>query len=72
MQCKLIQENKLTDRQSFYIDLKDYELNQVINGYKVNLLSGIDAHGLINYAAISEVKNCFGIKSGYIIVIGEQ
>lgn len=71
-ECKFIQENKLTDYQSYYADKQSYEFTHVVNGKEVKLLYDFEFEGLVNYAAISEVKNCFGIKSGYIIVIGEQ
>jgi len=72
MQCKLIQENKLTDRQSCFIKKQEFSLKHTVEGKIVTFLSDVKIEGYMSYAAISEVKNCFGVKSGYIIVIGEQ
>lgn len=71
-ECKLILDNKLTDRQAYYVEKQKHDFVHYVNGKAIKLLEGFDIEGLINYAAITEVKNCFGVKSGYVIVIGEQ
>ena len=41
-------------------------------GKETELLAGVMLGGVINYAAVHEIKDCYGVSKGYMVIIGER
>lgn len=49
-----------------------HKVSYIGNGVESILLDGVQMKGIINYAAVYDVKDSYGVKNGYMIIIGER
>jgi hypothetical protein len=56
----------------FDIPDKPLRFTYTNQGVKRTLISDFRAPGNVNYAAIHRIENAFGVKRGYVFVIGEK
>lgn len=66
----IIQDKKLVNPMDIDNGLHSFAY-QRRNGEVVTLLENIPLKGGIDYAAVLEIKEMYGVKRGYLFVIGE-
>jgi len=70
-ECKILMESDLVD--PVLIDTGDHDFVYIDNeGKQKILLKDIALSGIINYASVSEIKNAYGVKAGYMFIVGES
>jgi len=68
--CNLIVEQ--STNKPIDIDNSKHSFVYTRHGKSITLLEDFNIPGVINYSALHEIKDQFGVKSGYIFVIGEK
>ncbi len=55
------------------VDNKEHKLTYFNTvGKEIELLSGFNMEGMLNFASISKITNSNGVKSGYMFIVGES
>lgn len=69
-ECRLLIDSK-TDKP---IEIADVPHSFIYERYgkEFKLLEGIKMSGIIDYASASEINNAYGMKHGYMFIIGEK
>ena len=71
-ESKLIIDKKTTKPIEVPVMVEKFKFFIEFKGNKYELLSDFDLPGIINYAALHSLDDKFGVKKGYMFVVGEQ